>query len=115
MGHDAHTKPYEVHTALGDDLNEGWVWVRDSGLKDQLRDQRRIVRIEFNSKKVYCEALYADDYYLKRFNERRVKDGRTEIPLNKDLVFINGCVFQSRKAAVSRALSIRVEPRTVRL
>jgi hypothetical protein len=61
MGHDAHTKPYEVHTALRDDLNEGWMWVRDSGLKDQLQDQRRIVRIEFNSKKVYCEALYADE------------------------------------------------------
>ncbi len=90
MGSNAHTKPYEVHTALRDDLNEGWVWVRDSGLEDQLQDQRRIVRIEFNSKKVYCEALYADKYYLKRFNERRVKDELTEIPSNKDLVFING-------------------------
>lgn len=90
MGDNAHTKPYEVHTALRDDLNEGWVWVRDSGLKDQLQDQRRIVRIEFNGKKVYCEALYADKYYLKRFGERRVKDDLTEIPSDKDLVFING-------------------------
>ena len=79
MGTDTHTKPYEVHTALRDDLNEGWVWVRDSGLKDQLQDQRRIVRIEFNSKKVYCEALYVDDYYLDRF----------KIDSTKDLIFIN--------------------------
>ena len=71
MCRQTHTKPYEVHTALRDDLNEGWVWVKDSSLTDQLQFQRRVIRIQADNKKVYCEALYADKYYVDLLPFRR--------------------------------------------
>ncbi len=84
------TESYEVHTALWEDLNEGWIWIKDDVLKDKLQDQRRIVRINTgNQKKVYCEALYVEPFYLKRFNERMKPDHR--INFSKDrLIFISG-------------------------
>jgi hypothetical protein len=52
---------YEVHTALREDLNEGWIWIKNGVLEDKLQNQRRIVRINTEDKKrVYCEALYVE-------------------------------------------------------
>lgn len=85
-----HAESYEVHTALWEDLNEGWIWIKDDALKDKLQNQRRIVRINTeNQKKVYCEALYAETFYLKRFNERMEPDHRINFSKNR-LVFISG-------------------------
>ena len=83
-------KSYEVHTALWEDLNEGWIWIKDEALKDKLQNQRRIVRINSeNQKKVYSEALYVENFYLERFNERMKPEHR--IPSSKDrLIFISG-------------------------
>jgi len=83
--------PYKVHTALWEDLNEGWVWVypTDTEKQGQLQDQRRIIRISKQNgrESVYCEALLADDYYLTRFNEQT----RQKIILDEgNLIFISG-------------------------
>lgn len=87
---EVHTDSYEVHTALREDLNEGWIWIKNDVLKDKLQNQRPIVRINTeNQKKVYCEALYVDHFYLKRFNGRMKCDH--PINCNKDrLIFISG-------------------------
>jgi|RhiMetStandDraft_8_1073273.scaffolds.fasta_scaffold00832_2 hypothetical protein len=50
---------YEVHSALREDLNEGWIWVENKQLEKELNHRRRIVRISSQGRKsVYCEALY---------------------------------------------------------
>jgi hypothetical protein len=83
----ALTESYEVHSSLREDLNEGWIWIKDDGLKDKIEYRRRIVRIKTkNEKKVYCEALYIDDYYVKERKKRGYG-----IDFNKDhLIFISG-------------------------
>ena len=84
------TESYKVHTALREDLNEGWIWIKNEVLRDKLKDQRRIVCISTkNKKKIYCEALYVDYFYLKQFNRRKMCDN--PINLNEDrLIFISG-------------------------
>ena len=81
------TESYEVHSALREDLNEGWIWIKNDVLKDKLQYRRRIVRINTeNEKKVYCEALYVDDFYEKEFKKRC-----NGIDFSKDrLIFISG-------------------------
>jgi hypothetical protein len=66
------------------------VWLKDSSLKDQLQFQRRVIRIQADNKKVYCEALYADKYYVDLFNEQMEKAERPQVVSTKDLIFING-------------------------
>jgi hypothetical protein len=80
---------YEFHTAPRDDFNEGWVWIKSEALKDALEGHRRIVRITKGSggKSVYCEALYADEKDIVRFNETRKKS----ITKTDDrLIFLSG-------------------------
>ena len=62
---------YWVHSALGDDFNEGIVWVRRRYWWNDLRGLRRVVRIESKTsgKHIYCEALWADERYLERWIE----------------------------------------------
>lgn len=68
---------YELHTVVRDDINEGWIWVRDAGLEGRLEGRRRIVKVSYigedgppkKAKCIYCEALYASDVDIRRFNE----------------------------------------------
>jgi len=81
---------YEVHTALREDLNEGWVWIENSRLETHLNHRRRIVRISRRGRSVYCEALYLDNYYVRRFNKERGEETAKIVRGNRNLIFING-------------------------
>src|SRR5215813_10975306 len=62
---------YIVHAALREDMNEVFVWVQNEMLEKQLTHRRRILCIRTqDGKSVYCEALYVDDDYLKRWKDR---------------------------------------------
>lgn len=56
---------YKVLAALQDELNQGWVWITNSGL-----DSRSIVKITNlkNKKYVYCECLEIEDNYIFIYN-----------------------------------------------
>src|SRR5712692_9385353 len=78
---------YWVHPALGDDFNEGIVWLLYSGWRPKLQGLRRVVRIVSfvkGSKPVFCEAVWADERYLERwienFDERRELFNRSPVP-----------------------------------
>ncbi len=63
------TDKYIVHTSLRDDMNEGWVWIRN--LKNELDGKRRIIRVTAETgKSIFCEGLWADDWYMEKWNER---------------------------------------------
>ncbi len=57
---------YQVHTARRQDFNEGWIWIRNADLSAEIEGRRKIVRIKtpHGRKPVYCEAVWADDWYL---------------------------------------------------
>ncbi len=59
---------YELHTVLRDDFNEGWIWVKDKNLQ-HLEGRRRIVKVGYKAKHIYCELLYATKRDINRFNE----------------------------------------------
>lgn len=61
---------YEVHPARSEDVNEARVWIKDSRLHEELHGRRRVVRITNSKKIVYCEALYADEYYITNYGGR---------------------------------------------
>jgi len=86
----AKGEPYDVHTSLDEDKNEGWVWIRNSHLKNDLEGKRRIIRITAETKKkVFCEALYADPRYMKKWYVIWVNDGREIPPPTQNLAFIS--------------------------
>jgi hypothetical protein len=53
---------YLVLRALHEDINSGWVW-----LDGRTSSSRCVIRItnKENRRRIYCEALEIDDYYLK--------------------------------------------------
>lgn len=68
------TKEYEIFFALKDDLNEGWVWIREPELKGR-QGRRPIAHITMisNTRKkrsIYCEVLYAEKIHLFMMEER---------------------------------------------
>jgi hypothetical protein len=76
---------YEVHSALKDDSHEGRVWIKDERLRSKIDRKRRVVRIRTkDGKKIYCEALYADENYFNRWRGKRTKFGAGNV------IFING-------------------------
>lgn len=81
---------YIVHTSLRDDRNEGWVWIRNRCLKTELDGKRRIVRITAKpGKSIFCEALWADDWYMKKWDKLWINTC-TKVPLpNENLAFIS--------------------------
>ena len=82
---------YEVHSALSEDMSQGWVWIENKRLEKDLNHRRRIVCISSQGwESVYCEALYLDDYYVKRFNEERKGEIGEIVRGNQNLIFING-------------------------
>ena len=76
---------YAVHSALSDDSNEGRIWIKPSQnpeLCREIKDRRRIVCIKRkdaekgkDAKPVYSEALFADSYYLKNWEEKWKEKG----------------------------------------
>jgi hypothetical protein len=60
---------YQVHTALREDFNQGWIWIRSNDLLRRIEGSRKIVRIRKSERKngVYCEAVWADDFYIREF------------------------------------------------
>lgn len=83
------SKPNEIHTSVREDRNEGWVWIRDSELRELLENQRRTVRIKAGDKKIFCEALYADGYFLDQFNDQMAKANRVQANKKDCIVFAN--------------------------
>jgi hypothetical protein len=63
---------YKVLAATRQDLNEGWVWLTNSGL-----ESRSVVKIKNrkNGKLVYCECLEIDNNFVHEYNSstRRIK------------------------------------------
>jgi len=73
---------YMVLAALRSELNEGWVWLTDSGFK-----QRSVVKISNrkNGKSIYCESLRIDNNFLFEYNKRP----RISIKKNEKTVVMN--------------------------
>ncbi len=57
---------YEIHQVEREDLNEGWIWLRNKDLKAAVENRRPalLVKNEGTGNKVRCEILYADPTYL---------------------------------------------------
>lgn len=73
MDHKVYTSRYEVHTSTREELNEGWVWLKNDEneeLKNKVEGRRPIVRISNSKKHVYCEALYVNDLDLEWFRKK---------------------------------------------
>ncbi len=72
---------YAIHSALSDDSNEGWIWIKPSSqnldlCKEKIQGGRSIVLIKRNNAKpVYSEALYADPFYLRNWKEKGIGFG----------------------------------------
>jgi hypothetical protein len=62
------TDRYEWHQVEREDLNEGWIWIRQRGgeLKDVIHRRRPVLLLKHGGKSVCCETLYADDGWLAR-------------------------------------------------
>jgi len=60
-------KVLTVLTAMHADMNEGWVWLTESGFVP-----RSIIKItnKANNKSVFCERLEIDDNFTKEYNQR---------------------------------------------
>ena len=56
---------YKIFAALKEDINSGWVWVGDKTISE-----RTIVLLvnKNNNKKIYCEALFIDENFLREYN-----------------------------------------------
>ncbi|MFI5353201.1 MAG: hypothetical protein ACHQZS_09590 [Candidatus Binatales bacterium] len=80
---------YVVHSALRDDMNEGWVWIRNSKHEKELDGKRRIVKLTARSKSIFCEALYADDWYMEKWFARWKATSQEAPPADENLAFIS--------------------------
>ena len=89
---------YEIHRVEREDLNEGWIWLRNENLKPRIENRRPVLRVRdtASGKNAYCEVLYAEDTYL--CNRRH--------PISRDRQ--NNLVFLS--AWYRRRLGIENEP-----
>lgn len=81
---------YIVHTSIRDDMNEGWVWIRNPNLKNALDGKRCTVRIMAKpGKSIFCEALYADEWYMEKWNKRWNNTHKKVPPTDANLAFIS--------------------------
>lgn len=73
---------YKVLASLRDEMNQGWVWVTNSGL-----ESRSVVKItnQKNKKSVFCECLEIEDNYIAAYN----KPPRVSINKNEPIITIN--------------------------
>jgi hypothetical protein len=82
------TDRYVIHSSLRDDMNEGWIWIRH--LQKDLDGKRRIVRVTAaTGKRTFCEALYADDWYMEKWHQRWKAAGQPVPPAGEKLAFIS--------------------------
>lgn len=100
---------YELHQVEREDLNEGWIWLRNEDLNKTIENRRPVllVRDTVSGKKTYCEGLYADDTYL----------GNRRHPIPKDhqrnLVFLSAWYrrrlgIENEPIPCTRQLEIRI-------
>ena len=66
---------YKVLAALRDEMNQGWIWVTNSGL-----ESRSVVKVtnSKNNKSIYCECLEIEDNYIFTY------DNPPRVPINKN-------------------------------
>ncbi len=103
---------YEVHSALSDDSNEGWVWIKlpqDTYLYKEIKDRRRVIRIKRkDAKPVYCEALLADPFYLKKWKEKGIDKFK-----NDSVIFISAWyryLLRLSSDDIGKIIDLDVEP-----
>lgn len=94
---------YVIHQVEREDLNEGWIWVRSERLKTKIENRRPVVRVRDtrSGKKVCCEALYADDAYMR--------NRRHQLPENawNNTVFLSG--WYRRRLAIEDSVGEKRE------
>ena len=67
---------YKVLASLRDELNQGWIWVTNSGL-----EPRSVVKVTNlkNQKSIFCECLEIEDNYIFTYNKHpRVNINKSE-------------------------------------
>lgn len=88
----ANDSLYEVRSALSEDRNEGRIYIFNEELYDQIAGKRYIARVKRNNKEntkaVYCEIVYADDWYLEDWQEIWKRRGTSPSDFCK-LIFIS--------------------------
>jgi hypothetical protein len=57
---------YEWHQTEREDLNEGWIWIRNADLREEVEERRPVLLLKHASRSVCCETLWADDAWLSR-------------------------------------------------
>src|SRR6266851_4372632 len=98
---------YIVHSALRDDLNEGWIWIRN--LRNELDGKRRITRVTAETGgSIFCEALYADDWYMEKWIERWNNIHLQAPPADANLAFISSW-YRRRLGIVTGLQSLTIE------
>ena len=83
---------YHLYPASRDNQNEGWAWIQNECLSEEIRGQRHIIHIKQvgSPKSVYCEALYADPADVKVFNkDRENPENKVENPAQDHLIFLS--------------------------
>ncbi|MDK2081417.1 hypothetical protein [Aliarcobacter butzleri] len=73
---------YKIFAALENDISQGVIWGNDKKFKN-----RTIVRIKNSCNTVYCEYLYIDKNFLKKYNESK---NTKEIDIDTPSLVING-------------------------
>src|SRR6266566_1971211 len=103
---------YEVRSALSDDRNEGRIYIFNEEIRDKIKGKRCIVRITRKGRKdikpVYCEGLYADDFYLKDWQEVWKKRGIA--PNVCKLIFISEWYRLLLDTKIGKTYDLEVEP-----
>ena len=80
---------YDVQKSLDDEKNGGWVWFRDPMLRS-MEGKRLIVRITAKTgRSVFCEALFADSRYMKKWCSVRNLPDYPIAPTDMNLAFIS--------------------------
>jgi hypothetical protein len=100
---------YGLHTSDREDMNEGWIYIRDPDLRQRFEGQRRIARVEYQEQHVYCEILYADHRDIKRFNEHF--EPTLSYDDNDRIILINGWYRKLLKipaSAIGTNIRIRI-------
>lgn len=96
---------FALHSALADDTHEGRIWIRPAddeaglALRKALKNSRRLVRIRHVAaariRTVYVEALYADTFYLRRW------EGKVTVSDATNYLFASG--WYRRNLGIERA------------
>jgi len=80
---------YRVHHAHSDDMNEGWIWVKDESLIETVRGRRSIAKVEYGDRHIYCEIMYADQADIERFDDYLTNANVRNETSTQNLIFVN--------------------------